>query len=171
MTKKNDWKQKRWPLTVSLTSGLIGALLTIAYTNAGPIKIEEGNKTSNKIQYIAASYKNTPNALVALVIRPDSDKRDSPPVIVLVGQINAKVILPGHTDPVSADIMGYMYVTQEDLKEFPHPLKLINRSTIDGHLIDTKNTMAGLMTLRKVYAEAQGLSLDEPDREEKNPSK
>lgn len=160
MIAKVNWKETKWALVVLLAGGLFGSLLTSAYLSAGPIATTDQEvNTSNKAQWKRAKY--IPNTLAVYAVSSKGEAEDSDPVVIMVGQVMADVVLPGKSEEKRILGLCYMYVNEEDLTRFPHALMVVQRDNIPCEVLDTSNPVQGLEQLRKAYAEAYGISVDD----------
>jgi len=150
---------KKWLLGVALASGLTGSALTMVHLRAAPVEITSQENLSSKPIWKAARYN--PNTLAAYTLRSNPSDEESDPIVIIVGQVVAKLVLPGESDIRMMNGLAYMYVTEEDLNEFPSALEVAKRDKITCDIIDTENTAKGLIELRNAYSRAHGISLAE----------
>ena len=157
-TVKNRTNVK-WFLAVALASGLTGSVLTMVHLRAAPMEIPAEKNTSTKPIWKAAKY--IPHTVAAYTIRIDPDDVESEKIVVLIGQIMAKVVLPGKSETSIMYGLAYMHLNEEDLQEFPSAMKIAKREKILCDVIDTENTVKGLQQIRIAYAKAHNITLDE----------
>ena len=146
---------------ISLIGFVAGIAFAAIHSPAAPLSLENQTNTTKEPIVKTAKYNRTPNALSALVLSTDPSNTDQgKPIVILIGLIDAEVIMPGQSKTVNADVLAYSYLDQADLKELPSAKALFDRSiksAIDGHHLDVINTINGVNQLRRVFAEAQGI--------------
>lgn len=155
METKSVQNQKWRFIFVAFVGALVGAGMMMLHAKAIPLKLDEEVNHSSEIIFRRAEYVRNTLALTALTLQSDPNNDESPGYIVLIGNIDAEAVAPGDSEARKARVMGYMYLTKEDLKEFPHALTLARRSKIEAHLIDTHNVARGLAQLRKLFQTTQ----------------
>lgn len=160
MIAKVNWKRATWYLGVMLIGSLAGAFVATSLLSAGPISsVNPEENTSTKTRWKAAKY--VPNTLAVYTIQKNDEVSQSEPVVILIGQVLADVVLPGQDSTKRVRGLAYMNLNQDDLVRFPHALMAVHRDEITCDVIDTANQVQGLDQIRASYAKAFGLEVEE----------
>ncbi|HCK42629.1 MAG TPA: hypothetical protein DHW22_13470 [Planctomycetaceae bacterium] len=163
---RTDWKRVYlnkvpWVLGVSLASGLIGALLTMAHLQAKPIDLPLVQKNTTT-QPVVHSVTYVPGKLWTYTLRSEPDNDKSPPIVFLLGELDARLVLPGESKITKSTSFGFMYLNENAIKKFPKAIKLATiEEGIVAQRIDTVNAVRGLQQLKDAYAKAHSQTSNE----------
>ena len=160
MNKKNSWKQARWMVTVSLISGLAGAAFTLAHVRAAPVEVLAEKNTTDEPIIHSANY--VPETMAVFTLHSEPGRDDSEPILILMSQVKVGMILPGRNTPTESKFFGHMYISENDLEEFPSAMLIAKRE--DGTVctpIDSTDKVLGLKQINQAFATAHGLPLEQ----------
>jgi len=147
MNANQRWKRTVWTFAGMLASGVMGGVLTLAHLRGAPI---EGSKRNPGI--ISATYLEDTVAVYTL-----RGQNDAEPILLMAGKLEVEMLKEGGREPIVDNFFGFMYVYEEDLREFPSPFVVVHRE--DGILcqrVETVDTEVGLATLRQAFENAYG---------------
>ena len=160
MNKENSWKQARWMVAVSLISGLAGAAFTLAHVRAAPVEVPAEKNTTDEPIIHSANY--VPETMAVFTLHSEPGRDDSEPILILTSQVKVGMILPGRNTPTEIKFFGHMYISGNDLEEFPSAMLIAKRD--DGTVctpIDSTNEVLGLKQINYAFATAHGLPLEQ----------
>ncbi len=158
MTIIKHWRRLFFVSPALLLISLCAGLWAISNLTAAPISAFKKNLSSKPIVRSAAYV---PQTVAAYVVRLDPDNKESTPTVILVGQLVADVVMPGESEAAKVKALGYMYVTENNLHEFPTAEEIAKKDRMECHAIDTLDMPKALRQLRKVYADAHGVPVAE----------
>ena len=134
---------------------LIGGALTLAHVRAAPVETGKGVNTSAEPEIESAVY--VPNTLVLFSLHGPAGGTLDEPIYVMTARVELELLDPGAIASRVTEVYGYMYLTEEDLDDYPGPMKMITTDNAPvGRYIDTEDEEHGLEQVRQGFAENSG---------------
>ena len=113
--------------------------------------VATGDEVGGSPGILDAQY--APGLLKVLEISPPAGAQCKKPIVLLVAVARVKMIAPNSVAVQTVEGFALSHLTEEDTREFPTALELVNRedTTLILTPINFRNQKQGLAQLRKIY--------------------